>query len=197
MTNPSNPNNPYHIPENKTELTEFIQKNRTLMISEGILFVVLGSLAVALPVFSTFALEIFLGWLLVFAGLFQGARAFLAKKTNPFLMILTSALLYFIIGILLLAYPLTGVLTLTVLMMSLYFVQGIVQIIMGFQYRSIERSGWLIFSGLVTLLLAFLIWQGFPGTASWVLGLLAGINFLFFGFAMLAIALGTPKQIQD
>ncbi len=196
MTDP-NPNSPYHIPHNKNELLEFVSKNRTLMISEGIVFIILGALAVALPALSTLTLELFLGWLLVFAGLFQGARAFLAKKTSPFLMIITSALLYLVIGILLLAYPLTGVLTLTILMMILYFVQGIVQIVMGIQYHSLSRSGWLIFSGLMTLVLSFLIWQGLPGTASWVLGLLAGINFLFFGFAMLAIALGTPKYQQD
>lgn len=172
---------------NRETLMELISQHRGFMIAEGILFIIFGALAVALPAFSTITLELFLGWLLIIVGAMQGFRAFRTKNVVPFEMILASALIYLTIGVLLLAFPLTGVLTLTVVLMILYFVQGIVQIIMGLQYRSLERSGWLIFSGILTLLVAFIIWKGFPETAHWVLGLLVGINFIVFGAAILAL----------
>lgn len=174
-------------------LMNLMSRHRGLMIAEGILFIILGFLAVALPTFSTMALELFLGWLLLIAAAVQGVRAFQAKKSIPFEGLAASALIYLTIGILLVAFPLKGVLTLTVLMMILYFIQGIAQIVMGFQYRSLERASWLILSGAATLVLAFLIWQGFPETATWVLGLLAGINFIFFGVAILSLGLNAKK----
>jgi len=187
---------PNLFPELKEEqkyLLNFIKENRGFMIFESILLIILGSLAVMLPVFSTFALEILIGSLLALAGIVQLIRAFTAKDSPAFLATLISGLIYAAVGALLLAYPLTGVITLTILLLTLYLVQGGAQIAMAFQMRHAKGWGWLLLSGLVTLGLAVIIGTGFPSTAMWVMGLLTGINLIFFGFALLAVVLASNK----
>lgn len=178
----------------KEEWMEILRANRGLIIFEAIALIILGSAAIILPVFFTFAVEIFVGTLLTIAGAVQFFRSFQARKAPGFWASLLSALIYLATGILLLAYPLTGVLTLTILLIALYLIQGAAQIAFGFGLKGIKNSWWLILSGVITLVLAGIILFGLPSTALWVIGLLVGINLVFTGFALLSLAFALPKQ---
>jgi uncharacterized membrane protein HdeD (DUF308 family) len=85
----------------------------------------------------------------------------------------------------LLAYPISGIVTLTLLIAAFFFVEGVIQLMIGFQMRSLQGWGWMVFSGIISILLAGLIWSEFPGSARWVIGLLVGVNLLIFGLSQL------------
>lgn len=173
---------------------EVLSKNRGLLIFEGIIFILLGCLAVALPGISTLSTELFIGWLMLFGGAVQAYRSIKARHADGFLGSLLVSLMYIIFGILLLVYPLAGVVSLTLLLTFFFIVEGLSKIILGYQTRANNRWGWFVFSGLISLAMAYIIFAGWPGTAFWVLGLLVGINMIFFGLSVLFFAYNIPKE---
>lgn len=161
---------------------------RNWLIFEGILFLLLGFAAIALPGVMTLSLEFIVGILFIISGLAQAWRSFQAQGLKGFFLSWLSAILYLVTGILFLVYPLSGVLTLTLILATLFLVDGIFQIYQAFNYKRYAYWGWRLLSGLMSLLLALIIFLGLPGTAIWTVGLLVGINMVFFGVAQLAIA---------
>lgn len=166
-----------------------IHRNWKLLLIEGILFVILGMMAVALPAIFTLSIELFIGWLLIFGGIFQGFRSLQARPFKGSYPSLIISILAIIVGILLIAYPLTGVLTLTLLLATYFLIEGIAKIVIAIQWKPSTNWGWLLVSGILSLLISLIIWGGYPGTATWALGLLVGINMIFFGWSLIAISL--------
>lgn len=175
-------------------MNELIQKHRSLFIFEGILFIILGILAIALPGIMTLGIELLIGWLFIIGGAAQAYRSFTTRDTPSFAFSLISALLSIVIGIMLLMYPLTGVITLTILLIAYFLADGVIRIILGFKMKPILGWGWLVLSGVISLILAALLWAGWPGTVAWGIGLIVGINMLFFGSSLLTLAFSTPKK---
>ena len=91
----------------------------------------------------------------------------------------------------LLVWPLTGTLSLTLVLIAFFIVEGIASIMYAIEHRNqlSGRWGWMLVSGIIDLILAGIIFAGLPGTAAWALGLLVGINMLFGGGAMIGMAL--------
>jgi uncharacterized membrane protein HdeD (DUF308 family) len=173
---------------------DWLQNNRNLLIFEGVVFALLGFFAVAVPGISTLGTELFIGWLLIFGGTLQLFRTFKGRYQAPgFLGSLLTGLMYLIFGILLVLFPLAGVLSLTILLTLFFIATGIAKIILGVQLRPFRRWGWFLLNGILALIIAFIIWSGWPGTAFWVLGLLVGINMIFFGISLIVLALGLPR----
>jgi uncharacterized membrane protein HdeD (DUF308 family) len=173
---------------------DVLQKNRGLLIFEGIAFIILGILAIGLPVISTFATEQFLGWLLILGGLVQGYKTFQNHVGNHFYLFLFSAALNLILGVLLLMYPVAGVVSLALLLIFFFLMQGITKISMAYQLRPATNWGWLVVSGILSIVMAIIIWMGWPGSAFWAIGLLIGINMLFFGISLLSLGIALPKN---
>ena len=130
-----------------------------------------------------------MGALLLIAGVVQLFRVFTRKTAGEMFITFVSAALYALVGALLLMHPVVGVLSITMLLAILFFVQGIIQIYWGLTIKGLGRSGWWIFSGLVSILLAVLVWYGWPYSAEWFIGLLVGVELLFAGFTQLFITL--------
>ncbi len=173
---------------------EELQRHRNLLLFEGIIFAILGFIAVALPGISTLSAELFIGWLLIFGGVVQLYRTFKTRDGWPaFMGSLLTCLLYLIFGILLVFFPIAGIFSLTILLILFFIAEGIAKIILGLQLRPFRRWGWFLLNGVLALIMAFIIWAGWPGTAFWVLGLLVGINMIFFGLSLVFLALGIPK----
>jgi uncharacterized membrane protein HdeD (DUF308 family) len=176
---------------------EVLSKNRNLLIFEGIVFLLLGILAVALPGISTLSMELFIGWLLLIGGVVQAYRSIKARHADGFVGSLLMSLIYIVFGLLLLVYPLAGIISLTLLLTFFFIVDGISKIILGIQMRSSSSWGWFIFSGIISLAMAYIIFAGWPGTAFWVLGLLVGINMIFFGLSLLTFTAAIPKTTPE
>ncbi len=158
---------------------------------QGVAMMTLGLIAVALPQIASLTIEIVIGWLFFVGGLFRTLVVLKARQAPGFWWSLLTAVLALALGLILVTQPLAGVLTLTMVLMVVFLAEGIAAILIAIDFRHHLRNwGWTLFSGLVDFVLAYLIWQGWPTTADWAVGLLVGINMIMFGLslAMTAIA---------
>lgn len=158
---------------------------------EGVILIILGLAAIILPQVASVALEILIGWLLLMSGIVGLWSSFATRHAPGFGWSLLSAVTGVVAGIVLLAWPLSGVLTLTLVLSAFLCVEGIVSILYALEHRRelSGRWGMLLASGVVDLLLAGFILAGLPASAGWAIGLLVGINLLMGGAALVAMAL--------
>ena len=164
---------------------------------EGIVLLILGAIAVGLPPVATVAVELFIGWLILLSGVLGLVMTFQTRGSPGFGWSLLSALLGIVVGVVLLIWPLSGVLSLTVMLTAFLTLEGVASIMYALAHRRESSSRWelMLVSGIVDLILAGLILAGLPGTAAWAIGLIVGINLLFGGVALIAMALqarGSP-----
>lgn len=176
---------------------DVIHEHRGWFIALGIGFMILGVAAIFLPLAASLVTTLVLGWLMIVGGVFQGIHAVENRRWAGWGWGLASALLYAIAGILLVVYPITGTLTLTLVLAIFFAVSGALKIIRAVQHRSLPRWGWLLFDGIVSLALGVLIAVGWPSTAAWALGLLVGIDLLFGGSSMLVIGLSAGHAYDE
>ncbi|MCX6339078.1 MAG: DUF308 domain-containing protein [Candidatus Aureabacteria bacterium] len=167
--------------------------SRGWLVFLGVILVIAGIAAIGMPLVASLAVELLIGWILIVSGIMQSIYSFSSRRWGKFFMRLLAGLLYFLAGIMLVAHPLRGVLTLTLLLGILFVLEGICKIIGSFQIRHVQNWGWLFFSGILALLIGILIWKGWPSSSAWAIGLLVGINILFRGWALIALALAIPS----
>ena len=167
-----------------------------MFLVEGILLVILGLAAIIVPVVATLAVAILIGWLFLISGGVGLATTLYMRGAPGFWWALLSALIGIAAGIVLLLYPISGALSLTLVLIAFFVVEGIASIMYALEHRNqlTGRCGWMLVSGVVDLILAVIIFIGLPGTAAWALGLLVGINLLFGGSAMIGIALAARSE---
>jgi uncharacterized membrane protein HdeD (DUF308 family) len=168
-----------------------IQAHWAMFLVEGIILVILGFAAIAVPLIATIALTIVIGWLFLISGIVGLITTFWARHAPGFWWSLVSALIGIAAGIVLLAWPLSGSVSLTLVLIAFFVIEGIATVLYAIEHRGqlSGRWGWMLVSGIVDLILAAIIFAGLPGTALWALGLLVGINLLFGGAALIAMAL--------
>ncbi len=163
------------------------------LLALGILWIILGTLAIIMPFAATLAVEMVFGVLFLIGGIAQLVQAFRSKGWKVFALQVLGGLLALALGAILLFYPLQGVLTLTILLAAFFVAQGIVKIMAAFRQRPSAGWGWLMFSGILGVIVGVIIWAALPEAAIWVLGLLVGIELIFSGWAMVMIALAGKK----
>jgi uncharacterized membrane protein HdeD (DUF308 family) len=168
-----------------------LQAHWKLFLTEGIVLFILGLLAIIVPPIATIAVEVLIGWLLLMSGV-VGLIATLRMRNAPGRgWSLASAVLGIVAGIVLLAWPLSGAVSLTMILTVFLVLEGVVSILYALEHKRELSGRWgaMLFSGVVDLLLAGIIFAGLPGTAAWAIGLLVGINLVFGGSALIAMAL--------
>src|SRR4051794_3235707 len=158
---------------------------------EGILLVILGLAAMILPPLASLAVTIFLGWMFLISGVAGLVLTFWARRMPGFWWSLVSAVLAVVAGIVLLAQPLQGTVTLTVVVGASFLAEGVATVMYALEHRRelSRRWGWLLTAGIMDVLIAAFIIAGLPGSALWAIGVLVGINMLFGGASMIAMAL--------
>jgi uncharacterized membrane protein HdeD (DUF308 family) len=178
------------------EMSAAVKAHWKAFLFEGILLAVLGLAAMILPTFASLAVTIFLGWLFLISGIGGLVVTYWARNMPGFWWSLISAALAVLAGLILLARPMQGVLTLTIVVGAYFLAEGIATIMYALEHRR-ELSGrwsWLLVAGLMDILIAFIIIAGLPGSAEWVLGLLVGINLLFGGATLIGMALAARNS---
>ncbi len=162
-----------------------------LFLFEGVVLVILGAAAMILPVIATLAVTLVIGWLFLVSGGVGLVTTLWMRSAPGFWWALISALIGIAAGIVLIIWPISGTLSLTLVLIAFFIVEGVATLMYAFDHRSqlSGRWGWMLLSGIVDLILAGIIFAGWPGTATWALGLLVGINMLFGGTAMIGMAL--------
>jgi uncharacterized membrane protein HdeD (DUF308 family) len=151
----------------------------------AILLIVVGFLALALPFASAWGVVVVLAWLLIFSGIFQFVHAFQSKGVGHILWKLLVAALYLVVGIYYLIHPRLGIAALTFALAIFFVVEGVFDIVAYFQARRLGGSGWILFDGIVTLILGILVWRHWPSSSVWVIGTLVGISMIVTGFTLL------------
>jgi uncharacterized membrane protein HdeD (DUF308 family) len=172
-------------------LTQSIREHWKLFLVEGIILVVLGLVAIVIPPLATLWATIVLGWVFLFSGVAGLITTFGARHAPGFWWSLLSALLAIAAGLVLLISPVRGAISLTFLLIAFFVIEGVLSIMYALEHKRelTGQWGWMLFSGIVDLILAVIIFAGLPGSAAWALGLLVGINMLFGGSAMIAMAM--------
>jgi uncharacterized membrane protein HdeD (DUF308 family) len=166
-----------------------------LYLAEGVLLLVLGFIAIVIPPLATLAVTILLGWLFLISGLVGLVTSFWMRRAPGFLWSLVSAALGIMVGVLLLVQPVQGALSLTLVLIAFFIIEGVASIMFALDHKR-ELSGqwgWMLVSGIVDLALSAMILAGLPSTAAWAIGLLVGINMMFGGSALIAMALHAKK----
>jgi uncharacterized membrane protein HdeD (DUF308 family) len=172
-------------------LTQSIREHWVLFLVEGIVLVLLGVLAIVVPQVATLAVAIFLGWLFLISGVAGLVTTFMARHAPGFWWSLISAVLAIAAGLVLLARPVVGAVSLTLLLIVFFVIEGVASIMYALEHKKDMSGqwGWMLVSGIIDLVLAVMIWAGLPTTAEWALGLLVGINMVFGGTALIAMAM--------
>ena len=155
------------------------------------MLLLLGAGAIVLPPLATLAVTIMLGWLFLVSGVVGLFTTFWMRAAPGFWWSLISAVLGIVVGVMLLAAPLRALVPLTIMLVAFFIIEGIASIMYALDHKRelSGRWGWMLVSGVVDLVLAAVIFAGLPGTAAWAIGLLVGINMIFGGAALIAMAL--------
>jgi uncharacterized membrane protein HdeD (DUF308 family) len=176
---------------------EAVRRHRGLFLFEGILLTSLGVIAVLVPVVASFAATIFFGWIFLLSGVVGLFTTLRGRHVPGFWWSLLSAIVGIIAGVLLLGWPAQGVFSLTTVLIAYLLVEGAVSIFYALEHRTGPVSwGYMLASGIIDLVLGIILFVGLPGTATWAIGLLIGINMFFGGWALILMALSTPPP-QD
>jgi uncharacterized membrane protein HdeD (DUF308 family) len=165
-------------------MREKVKRHSFWYLLQSVLMILGGILALVFPIVSSVAIVIFLGWLLIFSGILQAFSLIDVRHVPHFWLQLVSVVLSVLVGILFLRNPEAGLLTLTLLLIVFFMVEGISKIIFSLTIRPFPNWGWVFASGVVGILLAFYLWANTPVTAIWLLGVLLGIELISEGAAL-------------
>jgi len=179
-------------------LSGAIREHWKLFLIEGIVLVLLGFAAIMLPQVATLAFTLVIGWLFLISGIIGLITTFYMRNAPGFWWSLFSAVVGIAAGLVLLRWPISGTVSLTVVLITFFIMEGIITIMYAIDHRNqlSQRWGWMLASGIVDLILAAIIFGGLPQTALWALGLLVGINMVFGGAAMIAMALAARHSVK-
>ena len=160
------------------------------LLASGILAVVAGIVAIAIPAAASVTIELFIGWLLVFSSGFQLIDAFAPPRTASRVIVrMAYAALFLAAGIYLLVAPLEGTFTLTVALAAFLIAFGLVRLYVALRGRDEPGAGLVALSGVAGVVLGVLIAVELPSSADWAIGLLVGVDLMFYGFSAVWTAL--------
>ncbi|MFC4247374.1 HdeD family acid-resistance protein [Natribaculum luteum] len=160
---------------------------RTLAIAGGVIALI-GVLAIAFPFVTGISMTYLLGALLLVGGIVHGVHAFSARGWKGSLWQVTLGVVSVLAGLLLLANPVLGLASLTLLVIAYLLVDGIAELGLSLRMGAQKGRGWIAASGAISLVLAGLLWLGFPADAMWAVGLLVGVSLLATGISMVFVA---------
>jgi uncharacterized membrane protein HdeD (DUF308 family) len=169
--------------------------NGSLLI--GILLIVLGIAAIAVPAVSTIVAETWIAVILSSAGVAKLVYAFQTRDQGGFIWKVLLSILYVATGVILVIYPLTGVLTLTLLLGSFLLTEGTFNLILAFRLRPQQNWTWVLTDGIITLVLGAMIWFQFPYDAPWLIGTLVGASVLFTGISRVMLSLNSGSTLNS
>jgi uncharacterized membrane protein HdeD (DUF308 family) len=177
-------------------LKKSISDHWRLFLTEGIVLVVLGLAAIVIPPVAGLATTIIIGWLFVIGGAVGLVATSGAHRAPGFGWSLFSAVVALIAGIVLLWNPWQGLATLTYVLIAFFLIDGILMIVLALEHRR-ELTGrweWMMIGGVMDLVLALIIISGLPGSLAWALGLLVGIDLVWGGMSLIAMALAARNE---
>jgi len=168
------------------------RKSISWSIMLSVLLILAGIAAILLPPIMGLGVTLYIGWLLVLSGIAHFIFAWKSHSAGAVLWEVLVGLVYLFAGGYLILHPLAGLLSLTLFLAIYLLIEGIFEIALSFQ---ITRNGraWLAFEGIITIILAVMIWRTWPFSTIWAIGTLVGISMLFSGFSRLMFSLACRR----
>ena len=176
-------------------MTADVHKATTWSIVLSVLMIAAGVLAICVPVIAGVTVTAIVGWLLVFSGLLHLAFAWRAGRAGAVLWEILLGIVYGAIGFYLLASPVAGLASLTLAIAIYLLIEGALEFVLSFQLRPAPGSGWLLVDGIITLVLAVMIWSTWPSSALWIVGTLVGISMFFSGITRLMLSMAVRRIV--
>lgn len=182
---------------NTTSIRSIARESINWSIGLSVAMILLGLLALAAPLATGIAVTAIVAWGLLLVGLLHFWFAWHTRGAGSLLWELLTGLLYCFVGIFLLTHPLAGLVTLTLLLSVYLLIKGIVEIIGGVSVRGVPGTGWLLVDGVISLLLAGMIWFHLPSSAIWIIGALIGVSILFSGLSRLFLSFAAHRAMRS
>lgn len=172
---------------------QHVRRNWLTFLLLGIVLLVVGVVALGHTYFVAKFSAVFLGWLLLVAGVSEIFHAFWKERDwSGFFLDLVAGLLHIVVGFMLVSNPQASVLALTLLIAMFLMVEGLGRIVVGLSVNMPHR-GWVLLNGAIDLILGFMIWRQWPSSAIWVIGLFVGIQMIFNGWSLIMLALAAKS----
>lgn len=167
------------------------------MLAMGILSIIAGVLAIAMPLASSLSVAWIIGTVLAVVGVFTLIGTFQAGTYEGRGADILAGVLYLLGGILCFVLPQAALLTLTMLVTIFLCVRGVFQIWASLQVKPEKGWGWILFAGILSLVLGILLFSKLPGTALWLPGLFLGIELIFSGWTRIFLGSGLRQAASD
>jgi len=161
--------------------TPDVRRTGTWVIVWGILLIVTGLVAILQPAVAALAFELLLGWLLIFAGIVEVIYAIQQKGQDGFGLKILTGILTLLLGVLLLMRPGLGIASIALLMGAFLFAHGIAAIMLALKLKPRQGWGWVLFDGILSIVIALLIASGWPQSSIGFVGTLVGILLMYGG----------------
>jgi len=183
-------------PPGLPDIQSIVTKNWKLFLAEGIVLVLLGIGAIIVPPVAGLAITLLLGWLFLIGGIFGLIVTYYGREMPGYWWSLLSAALTVLAGLILIARPMQGLLTLTVVLTAFFIMEGIASIMFALAHKRelSGRWGFVVVAGVFDLVIAAMILAGLPGSADWAIGLLVGINMVFGGASLIGLAMAVKPK---
>jgi uncharacterized membrane protein HdeD (DUF308 family) len=175
--------------------SEIVRQASTWSTLWGVLLIVLGILAVGSPLVAAVAVNVVIAWVIVVAGAVHLMLAFQAHSAGSVIWRLLVGVAYVFFGLYLIMHPALGVATLTLLLASLFLVEGILNIVSFFRVRSLQGSSWLLIDGIITLILGLMIYTQWPSSSAWAIGTLVGVSLIVSGVSGVMLSFAVRKAV--
>src|SRR5215813_5938538 len=172
---------------------DMVRQASTWSILWGVLLIISGVLAIGSPYVAAVAVNVLIAWLIVLAGVFHLMIAFQAHSAGSLIWKLLVGVAYICFGVYLIMNPAIGVASLTLVLASLFLIEGALAVILYFQMRSVGGSRWMLADGIITLILGLMIYMQWPASSAWAIGTLVGASLLLSGVSRVMISLTVRK----
>jgi len=172
---------------------EMVRHASTTSILWGVLLIVFGMVAIGAPFLAAVAVSVAVAWLIVLAGVVHLMLAFRVHGAGSMIWKLLVGIAYLCFGAYLILHPVIGVASLTLLLASLFLLEGILNIVLYVKMRPIHGSSWMLVDGIITLLLGLMIYMQWPSSSAWAIGTLVGVSLIFSGVARVMMSFAVRK----
>lgn len=176
-------------------LATIAQESVRWSVALSVLMILTGVLAIMIPPLAGIAVLVVVAWLLMFSGAAHLVFGWHMRTTGGILWELMLGILYILVGVYALLNPVAGLASLTLVLAIYLFMEAVMELILSLRLRPLAGSNWLLIDGIITLILAVLIWRSWPSSSEWVLGTLVGISMLFSGAARLSLSLAARRTV--
>ena len=172
---------------------ELVRHASAVSIALGVLLIVLGVVALGSPFLAAVAVNAIVAWMITLAGIVHLILAFRVHTAGSIAWKLLVGIAYLCFGVYLILHPVLGVVSLTLVLASLFLIEGVLDLVLYARTRPMHGSGWVLVDGIVTLALGIMIYAQWPSSAAWAIGTLVGASMIISGVSRVMMSLAVRK----